>query len=430
MFEAVANLFSRNVEKNTTPPEAKDRFLELSDLADSGFGWGADTSAGQKVSTNSALGVAVVLACARVIAESVAMLPVRVVRDLPGGGKERATNESEYDILSRWPNDWQTSFEFRETLTLHAVLTGNAFAIMTRGTRGQLLELLPVEPGCVSVVQMPRGLFRYRISCPARDVYGEFDPKDVFHLRGPSWDSVVGMDVVGRAREAIGLALAMEVGQSKLHANGVKTAGFVSFEKPMNPETVKRITEAWRENYSGATNAGKTPFLDNGAKWQSLIQSNADAQTIEQRKFQVEDICRAFRVSPHMIGATDKTSTYASAEQFSIQHVVYAIGPWVRRWEDRLSRDLFYAGTGSRRGLYVDMPMAALLRGDHASRSEFYSKMITAGIMTRNEIRLLEDLNPIPGLERPLVPQNMAYSDGSPVVVESATGTGGAANGN
>lgn len=396
-----------------TATHHKNRFIELADLADAGYGW-PEVSSGAVVNTDTALGVTDVLACARVIAEGVAQMPLRVMKDRADGGKDAAVKEPEYKILHRRPNEWQTSFEFRETLTIHAVLTGNAFAFKTY-FNGKLQELIPIMPNNVTVERLANYELRYHVSDGAGKV-GIFTSAQIFHLRGPSWDAVRGLDIVHRAREAIGLAISVQESQGKQHANGIKSPGFVAFEGALKSDVVERIRESWQKAYAGTNNAGKVPFLDNKAVWHSMAQSNTDAQVLETRGFQTEQICRAFGVFPQMIGHSDKTSTYASAEQFFLAHVIHTLGPWIRRWEQTLDNSLF----NDRRELYSHFTVAGLLRGDAKARGEFYKLGVINGWFNRNEIRLWEDLNPEEGLEKFLVPQNMAYADGTPVV-ESAT---------
>jgi HK97 family phage portal protein len=399
------------VDKNATQPATKDRTLTTDEFIREYYAV-PQASSGARVNIDTALGVVDVLACARVIAEGCAQVPLHVLRDLPGGGKERATEAPEYWLLHQRPNELQTSYEFRETLSMHSVLTGAGYAFKSRDDRGRVMELLPLMPQQVTVERLPNWTLRYHVTDLTGGPVGYYTDRDVFHLRGPSWNSISGLPIVTLAREAIGLAMAVEESQGKQHANGIRSPGFISFEGKQNADSLTRLRESWQQAYAGTQNHGKMPFLDNGATFHSMAQHNSDAQVVETRKLQTEQICRAFGVFPQMIGHSDKASTFASAEAFFMAHVKYTLAPWFRRWESTLDHHFF----NDRRRLYSNLVAAGLLRGDHKARSEMYKAGITDGWMTRNEARALEDLNPLPGLDEPLVQQNMAYANGQAVV--------------
>lgn len=366
---------------------------------------GMPTRAGVSLNTQTALGVATVLACCRVIAEGLGALPCQL-RQRTEEGSSEVTNHPAAWILDT-PNDWMTWQEFVETLTLHAVLIGNGFALIQRGVQGQVLALLPLRPEWVRYRQLTDWSIEYRVTWP--DGSQRIVPfADMFHLRGPSWDAVAGLEIVRLAREAIGLAAAIEWTQAQHFGKGGQPGGILTTDAKVTEDQAKEWKERWRKANGGDENGG-IAVLGNGARFQAVTFDFVSAQTLDARRMQVEEICRVFRVFPQMIGAGDKTSTYASAESFFTAHVVHTLTPWAVRWEQTLRRDLL---TERQRGtMFFKMVLQAMLRGDMRSRSAFYHFAIADGWMVRNEARQLEDLNKLPGLDVPLQPTNMQPGD-------------------
>ncbi|MGH6755405.1 MAG: phage portal protein, partial [Bradyrhizobium sp.] len=227
--------------------------------------------------------------------------------------------------------------------------------------------------------------------------------ESVLHLRGPSWNGYAGMDAIQVAREAIGLAIATEETHARLHSNGAKPGGLLSFEKELGREAKERLKALSLENASGLRNAFKTLVLDNGAKWTPFMMTGVDAQHLDTRRFQIEEICRDLGVFPQMVGYADKTATFASAEAFFLAHVIHSLSPWIENWQQVFARDLF----PDEDDLCAEFSVQGLLRGDHKTRAEFYAAGIVNGYFTRNEVRKWENLNPIDGLDEPLIPLNM-----------------------
>lgn len=374
---------------------------------------GANTSkAGVNVNIDSALRVAAVFACVRVLSEGVAQLPFKLIREDADETKTLAKDHPLYPILFRRPNDWQTSMEWRETLVTHAALTHGGFNFINRGVDGRVLELIPLLPQNVKVRQAADWTVTYEVSDREGQV-GTFGHDRILHLRGPSWLSYDGLDVLQTARDALGLAIAQDESLSRLHSNGARPSGLLSTDTKLDPKVLDRIKQQWQDTYSGLRNASKTLVLDGGWKYSAMAISPADAQSVESRKHQLEEVARFFRVFPQMIGHADKTSTYASAEQFFIAHVIHSLGPWIERLEQAVSRDLL-TDAEVRSGLYPKLMVAGLLRGDSAARSLYYKNGILDGWMTRNEARRLEDLNPLDGLDEPLQPLNMVPAGQAP----------------
>ena len=377
--------------------DATDRLREL-------FEGGRRTNSGAAVNWKSALEVTTVLACVRVISEGLAQVPFRVYRDMPGGGKEIAKAHPLHAILARRPNDWMTSFELRELMGLHLALCGDFFAVKTRlGDR--LLELLPYTPGNVTVKRNG-----WDLSYEVADSNGNITPiaaADMWHVRGPSWNSWKGMEAVKLLREAIGLALATEEHGARVFSNGARVGGVLSSDvSKMDPEQTKLLRSSWESTQGGNANAFRTAILWGGLKWQPMAQQNDQAQLIEQRRFQVEEICRGLRVLPIMVGHSDKAQTFASAEQMFLAHVVHTMGPWYKRIEESADVNLL-SDDDFADGYYTKFIVQGLMRGAARDRMEFYRGMYGIGALNPNEIRELEDQNPYEGGEKYRVPLNM-----------------------
>jgi len=226
----------------------------------------------------------------------------------------------------------------------------------------------------------------------------------VFHLRGPSWTGTAGLDALQVAREAVGLAIATEQTHAALHANGTQPGGVLSVKGSLDDAARARLKEAWAQYQGGLQNRFKTAVLDMDSTWTPLAMKGVDSEHLDTRRFQIEEICRDLKVFPQMVGYADKTATFASAEAFFLAHVIHTLAPWIENWEQSLARDLF----PDEDDIVAKFSLQGLLRGDNTARANFYASGITNGWLTRNEARRFEDLNPIDGLEEPLLPLNMA----------------------
>lgn len=367
--------------------------------------------AGKTVTRDAALRVAAVFCCARVIAEGIAQVPLKLMQDDAGGKtKLPAKKHPLYDVLAVKPNAWQTSFEFRETMGLHAAIAGNfyAFKNISGGKIRELIPLMNVRP-----VKLDDGTLEYDVTGKDGSVK-TFPASVIWHVKGPSWDSRTGLDALDLAREAIGIAIATEESTARLQRNGVKPSGTYSVEGALDEKQYKQLQD-WLMKNAEPENYGKPMVLDRGAKWLSQQMSNVDAQHLETRKYQVEEICRFFRVMPIMIGYSDKASTYASAEQMFLAHVVHTLSPWYTRIEQSIDANLLTAKERAD-GLYADFVEEGLLRGDMKSTAEVLSRYAERGIITRNEARAKLDMNPLDGLDEPLTPVNLmgAAQNGEP----------------
>lgn len=392
----------------------------LAEMLASVFGGGA-TKSGATVTPATALQVSVVLACVRVLADGVAQVPFRVMREQLVNGKLSrlpATSHELYPLLYRRPNRWQTSFGLRETMMVHAALMGNAYAFKSRvGREGRLAELVVLPPNRVTPDVADNGTITYRVTGRGGQQV-ELREADVWHWRGPSWDGSVGMEIISLARESIGLAMATEETQAKLHARGVRTSGVYSVEGSLNKEQYGQLKGWIEREFAGAQAVGAPMILDRSAKWQPVTMSGVDAQHLETRRMQVEEVCRMFRVLPAMAMQQDKATTYASAEQMAIWHLVHTLMPWYERIEQSADCHLL-SERDVDQGYYTLLDGGGMLRGALKDTAEYLAKLTERGVMTRNEARGYIDLNPLEGLDEPLTPANMLTSATNPASEET-----------
>jgi len=387
--------FARGVVERKATQLTYDQVAALID------GNGGGRIAGVVVNDKTALQVATVLACVKAIADGCATPNLHVYRETENGGRQKATNIPEYRLLARRPNEWQTSFEWRRQMTIHAALTGAALSIKVRGNNRRVQELLPVQPGQWDVHRLSRYEVRYRC-WDEFGMIGEFEPDDVFLLHGVQWDWVRSLNAVALARSAIGLAIATEKSQAAMHANGLRPSGTYTVTGTLDKDQHARLTD-WVKKQGGPENAGNPMILDRDAKWFSTGISGVDAQHVETRRLQVEEICRGYGVFPIIVGHSDKAATFASSEAFFAAHVKHTLAPWHRAWSQRMD-EMLLDGAGP---LYAEFDTRYLMAGSMKDRSVWARAMAEMGIYTRNEIRDEDGKEPLPGLDEPLTPLNM-----------------------
>ncbi|OGB26200.1 MAG: phage portal protein [Burkholderiales bacterium RIFCSPLOWO2_02_FULL_57_36] len=372
------------------------------------------SKAGVTVNRETALRVGAVFLSIRVIAEGVAQVPFKLLQELPSPisrhpQRRNAIEHPLYDLLHRQPNSWQTSFEYREMITMHAALTGRAVSFINRvdvGSQGlRIAELIPLDPGRVTVKQNADWSLTYTVQ-GANGVAKEFPQESIWHLRGPSWNGVDGLDVLQLAREAVGLSIATEESQAKLHANGVQPSGLYSVDSTLDEGQYKTLKKWIEDNNAGAKRGG-IMLLDRAAKFTSQVMTGVDAQHLETRGHQIEEVARFFRVLPIMLGYSGgKAATYASSEQMFLAHMVHTLMPWYERIQQSADVNLLTRAE-RQKGYYTKLVEAGMLRGALKDTAEYLYRMTMGGIMDRNEARGKLDLNPIEGLDEPLTPTNM-----------------------
>ena len=362
------------------------------------FYMGGSTS-GKTVTERSAMQMTAVYSCVRILAEAIAGLPLHVYRYNSDGGKEKAIDHSLYLILHDEPNPEMSSFVFRETLMTHLLLWGNAYAQIIRNSKGEVMALYPLMPNKMSVDRDENGQLYYQYLRSIDEVGGKSEtvilkPTDVLHIPGLGFDGLVGYSPIAMAKNAIGLAIATEEYGAKFFANGATPGGLLEY-----PGTVKdpdRVRESWNKGFSGSQNAGKVAILEEGMKYTPISIAPEQAQFLETRKFQINEIARIFRVPPHMVGDLEKSS-FSNIEQQSLEFVKYTLDPWVVRWEQSLSRALFTPE--EKKKYFFKFNVEGLLRGDYQSRMNGYATARQNGWMSANDIRELENLDRIPAEE-------------------------------
>jgi HK97 family phage portal protein len=352
---------------------------------------------GKPVNERTAMQTSAVYACVRILAEAIAGLPLHVYRHTDDGGKERAADHPLYCLLHDEPNPEMTSFIFRETLMSHLLLWGNAYAQVVRDGRGNALALYPLLPSKMEVSRTQSGelVYSYRID----QEESRINPRggtvllradEVFHIPGLGFDGLVGYSPVAMAKDAIGMAIATEEYGASFFANGANPGGVL--EHPGVIKDIERVKESWNTAYRGGSNAHKVAVLEEGMKFSAIGIPPEQAQFLETRKFQINEIARIFRVPPHMVGDLEKSS-FSNIEQQSLEFVKYTVGPWVTRWEQSLMRSLVLPS--EKPGVFVRFNVDGLLRGDYQSRMNGYATARQNGWMSANDIRELEDLNRI-----------------------------------
>ena len=361
------------------------------------------TASGKYVTERSAMQMTAVYCCVRILSEAVASLPLQFYRYTDDGGKEKAVEHPLYFLLHDEPNPEMTSFIFRETLMTHLLLWGNAYSQIIRNGKGEVVALYPLMPDRMKVDRDEHGRLYYEYTVyDSDDVDGRKDtnkvgrtvrlqPHDVLHIPGLGFDGLVGYSPIAMAKNAIGLAIATEEYGSKFFANGAAPSGVL--EHPGTIKDPSKVRESWQATFGGSGNANKIAVLEEGMKYTSISISPEQAQFLETRKFQIDEIARIFRVPPHMIGDLEKSS-FNNIEQQSLEFVKYTLDPWVSRWEQAMVRALLTPD--EKKKYFFKFNVDGLLRGDYQSRMNGYATARQNGWMSANDIRELENLDRIP----------------------------------
>ncbi len=374
------------------------------------FGGGASAS-GIVVNPQTAMQSAAVYSSVKVLAESIGMLPMNLYRKETDGSRTLMRDHTLQRICHDQPNEWMTSVEFWEMMVIALNLRGNAYAYVNRNRSGQVVELLPLHPDMVRVVMDKGYQLEYEVTMPD-GAFKRFKLGEIFHLRGLTLNGWLGISPIAYARESIGLSIATEKFGSQLFRSGAKMGGVLEHPGKLSKESYDRLKNSFDEAHSGE-NAHKTALLEEGMKFTKVSMNANDSQFLETRKYQRSEIAAIFRVPPHMIGDLEK-ATFSNIEQQSLEFVNYSLMPWLNRIEKAIKRDLM--NPQEKKDLTVKFDVSGLLRGDASARSALYHNGILDGWMTRNEARAAESelgivLNPLEGLDIPLIPLNM--NDGS-----------------
>jgi len=377
-------------------------------------GWlsGGGNPSGVRIDPDTALKSTVILACVRVLSSSVAGLPLHLYRRTPDGGKEIARDVPLYRILHDRPNSWQTSYEWREQIMLHLLTHGQAFVEVAGA--GPNTELIVLHPSRMKVERLPTGRLRYtyREDKGGQTVYSQ---DAIMHFRWLSDDGVNGLVPVEIAKDAIGLARALEIHGATFFGNGARPGVILATDGELTPEVAMNTREQWERAHRGPDRSHRTAVLQGGLKVVELGGNNQESQFLEARRFAVEECCRIYGVPPHLVGDLSRSS-FSNIEQQSLDYVQNGLMPWLRRIESAIARDLLTDDS-----LFAEFDTRGALRADAAGRASYYTAMWNLGVLSVNEIRAAENLNPVDDGDVRFVQLNMTTLDkaaAEPEVVE------------
>ena len=340
---------------------------------------------GKIVNERSSMQTTAVFACVRIIAETVASLPLHTYR-YKDDGKEKMYTHPLYRLLHDEPNPEMTSFTLRETLMTHILLWGNAYCQIIRNGKGQVVSLYPLLPDKMTVDRDGKGNLYYAYRKEGVTHY--LGPEDVLHVPGLGFDGVMGYSPVALAKNAIGLNIAAEEYGGRFFANNAMPSGILSTAGTLKDPT--KVRDAWQSAYGGSSNSNKVAVLEDGLQYQAISMPNSDAQFLETRKFQIEEICRIFQVPPHMVADLSKSS-FSNIENQSISFVVHTIRPWLVRLEQAMNKKLFLESEKGK--CFVSFNASALMRGDYKSRMDGYAIGIQNGFFSVNDVRKMENMD-------------------------------------
>ncbi|UFH59828.1 phage portal protein [Sulfurovum mangrovi] len=391
----LGNLFASRSSVPLSSPEAASIFSSLFTISKSGI----------TVTQDTAMRHAAVFACYIVLSEGVASLPLHIMKKTIKNGrtiKKKATDHHLYNVLRLMPNNEMTSFAWMQASMMNIVSRGNGYSQIIKDGRDRVIGFYPLLSDNMESYRSESGDlgFVYNSSKYGR-VFLEKD--EVLNIPGHTLDGVTGINpiqVVGN--NSIGLSVALEEHGSNFFKNGANATGAFKTPDTLSDEAFKRLKNDLGKNYTGLMNSGKPMILEGGLDFSKFSVSNNDSQFLESRKYQKEEIASIFRVPMHMINALEN-ATFSNIEHQSLDFVINTLRPWVLRIEQALNIALFGGDTT----YFVKFNMAAMLRGDTKSRYEAYGMAIRDGWLTRNEVREMEDLNELDGLDEPLLPMNM-----------------------
>ena len=347
------------------------------------------SGSGKSVTVQSAIQLSTVYACVRVISETIASLPLGIYETV-NDGNEKATDHPLYKLLHDEPNSEMTSFVFREVMLAHLLLYGNSYSQIIRSGKNQVIGLYPLLPDHMNVDRDSKGNLTYTYTTSDGKTVS-IKPRDVLHIPGLGFDGVMGYSPIALEKNAIGLGIASEEYGSKFFSNGARPSGILT-----HPNTVKNpkaLRESWNSAYGGSSNSNRVAILEEGMKFEPIAIPNNEAQFLETRKFQVDEICRIYRVPPHLVGNLEH-ATFSNIEHQSIDFAVHTIRPWLVRIEQAMNRALLSDQEKGR--FFVQFNIDGLMRGDYKSRMEGYAIGRQNGWLSANDIRALENQNPIP----------------------------------
>lgn len=353
--------------------------------------YGVPTAAGVTVSESTSLRLIPVFACVRLLANTIASLPFPVYRYTTGGGKAKAWDHPLYSILHDAPNSEMSSFDFWSMAVASLELWGNAYAEISRNAIGDVVGLWPLDPSAMKVDRWGddgRLVYKYYSTNPPK----EFRSRDLLHIRGFGSNGITGYGPIALARQGIGLSSALEEYGARFFGNDSTPGGVLSVEGTLKDEGRKALKAAWHEAHQPLEKKHEIAVLDAGAKFQAITVNAQDAQFIESRKFQRGEIAMLFGIPPHMIGDTERATSWGTGiEHQSIGFVMYTLRPRLEMIEQQVMLSLFTPD--EQRAFFAEFVVDGLLRGDASTRWETYQKAIQNGIYSPNDVLRLENMN-------------------------------------
>lgn len=391
----IAELFSPKVTAGLPGPLDNYWYMPL----------GYATDSGEQISPDVAMRITTVWACVKILSETLASLPLFIYRRRKDGGKDKATDHWLYNLLHNEPNYVQTSFEWREMMQGHLCLRGNSYSFIAWNRKGKVDSLIPLHPDRIKPKKMSDGSIQYELT-------GGIETKrylasEILHIPALSFDGLKGLNPIEYTAQSLGLSLAAEKFGAKFFRNGTKASGVVMYPNALGEKGQENLRKSIAKHIGG-NNIHSPLILEEGAKWEQLSVNPEDAQFLETRKYQAIDICRMFRVPPHMVAELDK-ATFNNIEHQSLQFVIHTIRPWLVRWEQRINKQLLDVEE-----YFAEFKVDGLLRGDTKTRYMAYKMAINDGWLNRNEVREMENLNPREGLDEYLQPLNMTTAGQQP----------------
>ena len=364
---------------------------------------GSKAYSGVTVTPETSLMASPVWACTRLIAESIAAMPTIMYRRLADGGKERDPNHPLYALLHDSPNDLQTAFAWKRVMMVHALLYGGGYSRILPGVRGPVDRLEPIHPNNIRIEGLPSGGIRYQIRGDD-GIESPVNAEDIFHLPGLSLDGVSGLSLVEYARESIGLELAAKGYSAKFFGQNARPGGVLQHPGKLSPEAAKNMRESWEEAHAGVANAHRVAVLEEGTEWKQTGMTHQDAELIAQLDWASADIARFFNVPLHMIQLMTKTTSWGSGiEEMGIEFVVFSLLPWIKNWEQLIAKNLILAPER----YFAEFLVDSLMRGKQSDRYSAYATGRNWGWLSANDVRKLENMNPVEGGDAYLRPLNM-----------------------
>lgn len=390
-------------ERRTSPEGARP--LTAASLLD--ILGGQPSATGKRISEEAALRIAVVYACVLIIADGIASLPLSIYRRLANNaGREEATDHPLYSLLHTEPNPWMSSSTLRQTQMGHKLLWGNSFSEIIRDGNGNATGLFPLRPdrmGRPTMSQSGGLLYPYRV--PDGSIQA-LPSNRVLHLRGLSMDGIWGYSPIQLQREGLGLGASLEEYQARLIGNGASPGGVLEAKGKLSPDAATRLAQSWNIAHQGLENSHRVAVLEEGVTWRQVGMPSTDVQLLETRRFTRTEIAGWFRVPPHMIGDVERTTSWGAGIEAQQQgFVTFTLNAHIVNWEQEADRSLLTAP--ERRTYYVKHNLKGMLRGDTAARQAFYSALQDRGDLSINDVRELEDLNPVEGGDERFVQANM-----------------------